>query len=242
MSHAAVGAIAALAIGGAAAAGLIIESRSSKTAAGQPVPSTLVLQSVSMPASAPIGQRLTATLTFAAKGGATQAQSVSVGVVITQGAAQSDTSAIARVPAIAAGQTAKVQITTAAPLAGFANGQARAVFALANGSSISGTFQVQASAAAFQIVAGSLVFTNTPVPVGQNATATLTVVNTGGTAGTPSVGGVTYLGSTQEGSWVMTTKPIISPNGGTAKINMQTSGPIVSQFAGDTLSATFALG
>lgn len=239
MSHAAVGAIAALAIGGAAAAGLIIESRSSKTAAGQPVPSTLVLQRVSMPASAPIGQRLTATLTFAAKGGATQAQSVSVGVVITQGAAQSDTSAIARVPAIAAGQTAKVQITTAAPLAGFANGQARAVFALANGSTISFTFQVQAQPAAFQFVAGSAQATNSPVPVGQYATATVQVKNTGGTSGTPTVTGVSQLNGITEGNWKQTNKPIILP-GQVGIVELQSDSSIVAQFSGDTLTGTLA--
>ena len=241
MSNVAKVALAALGVGGAVTAGVVLEQKAKAAVSQAPGAGQLALQAASGPATVKIGAPLAATLTFTAQGGSAPAQTAMVGVTLTQGGIHIDTTATARVPAIAAGATARVTVTTAGPVYGLANGTVGAVFALASGSTASFTFQVQANPAAFAFVAGSAHATNSPVPVGQYATATVQVKNTGGTAGIPSVAGVVTLGGVTEGHWQQTTSPTIQP-GQTAAVNLKTSGTIASQFAGDTLTGTLALG
>lgn len=232
------GAVVAIgAVGGIATVvgvGLALEKKAS-AAAG---PGELALTGASGVTGAP-GRPVSATLTFRATGGATDAQAVPVGITASQGGTTTQTIATAQVPALAAGGTAQVQVTSEGPMGPFQFGSVQVVFALASGSTISGTFQVQALPAAFSFVAGSLSISS-PVQVGQYATASMQVTNTGQTAGTPSVSGVTDLGSTEEGTWVQTSSPSIAP-GATATVTMRTSGALNSQFGGQTLTAVFAV-
>lgn len=234
-----------LGLGALSGAGILIEEQRAKSASS-PTPSTgvttspgtLALQSASMAAVLSNTAHLTATLTFTAQGGPTAAQSVTVGVAVTQGSTKLSTTATASVPAIASGGTAQVAVVTAGTLAGFASGTAKAVFALASGSTVSFTFQVQATPAVFELVSAQA--TNSPVPVGQRATATAVVRNTGQTSGTPAVTGVVTLNGTVEGHWEQTNQPIIGP-GQTGIVNLQTDGTVSAQFANDTMTGTLAI-
>ena len=235
------GAVITIGVIGAAASvaalGYAYESAAKTKTSASAAPG-LSLRAVQITGGAP-GRALAASLTVSNTGGATAAQVVHVGIVLTQGAVQEQTYAAASVPAITSGGTATVSITSVGPVSAFQNGAVKAVFALANGSTISGTFQVAALPAAWAFVAGSLSISS-PVQPGQYATATIQVQNTGGTTGTPSVSGVTDYNGTQEGTWAQTNTPSIPP-GLSAPIQMKTAGPISSQFAGDTLTAVFAV-
>lgn len=233
--------VGGIVLGAGALAGAGVLAARAVQAKGTPTTPTLILKAVSSIAGAP-GSPLTATLTFSNNGAATPAQTVPVGISLAQGGAGEKTIATATVPALAAHATAQVSITGEGPIGQFQSGSVQVVFALANGSTISGTFQVSAppvTPAAFQFVSGSLSISS-PVQVGQYATASMQVKNTGGTAGVPAVSGVTEFDGITEGHWSMTNNPSIPANG-VGTVNMRTSGAVAAQFAGAIMTAVFAV-
>lgn len=86
-------------------------------------------------------------------------------------------------------------------------------------------------------IALSVTNISSPVNVGQAATATLSVSNSGSVSASVTITGVTDLGTTQEGTWI--SKTVSVPAGQTVSVQMQTSSTMVAQFAGQTLTANF---
>lgn len=227
----------------ATAGGAVLYERSRTTSTSSPPVSSGVGQLKLIAATVTIGSRgvpLVASLTLQASGGATSAGQQGVGMHLSQGSLAMQTGGTVSVPALASGATAKVQVTSQGPVStAFASGSVGVVFALANGSTISTTFQVAATAAAFSFVGGSF-RVQSPVQPGSYAVGTVQVQNTGGTAGVPPISGVTTnSGGADEGHWVSVNPPSISP-GQTATVTVQSQGPISSIFQGQTLTAALA--
>jgi hypothetical protein len=95
------------------------------------------------------------------------------------------------------------------------------------------------SPAAFAFVSNRL--GTIQVVAGQYAEVTVSVRNTGGTAGSPVLAsGVTTRGSTVEGHWQIPSAPVI-PAGGTAAVTFRSDGPISAIFVGVALGVALQL-
>lgn len=230
----------------AAAGGAVLYERSRPTSTSSPPSSssgggTLKLIAATV-TSGNRGAPLVATITLQASGGPTSSSQQGIGMHLSQGSLSMQTGGTASVPALASGATTTVQVTSQGPVStSFSAGTVGVVFALANGSTISTTFQVAASAAAFAFVSGSFKV-QSPVQPGSFAVGTVVVQNTGGTAGVPSISGVTMNSSgADEGHWVAVNPPSIAPGGGQATVTVQSEGTISSVFQGQTLTAALAV-
>lgn len=207
------GAAAAVAAGGGAL--LVMHNRGAgSVGTGGPAPASGVpaLLSVGSLSGTP-GAVLSATLTFGTprasqSGGtatylATDAQSVSLSVVLTDGSANATLSATVSVPAIAAGETALVPMhTTQAIPSTMTSSPIGVAVTASGGATVTGSLPVSASAPA----AASFEFTETTLGTSDSTpggvvVASVTVKNTGGTAATPGFsGGLTVSGS-QVAAW-----------------------------------------
>lgn len=137
-----------------------------------------------------------ATLTLT--NGSTQAQAIPISGVIQYQGQQLGVFTTATTPTIQPGQSITVTLQSAAPIASnYAGDTLTAVFSLPDGTTSQATFTVT-GLAAFTISAPAV---QGPVQVGQTATATVTITNTGSAPGSIAVSGVSELNGQVVGHW-----------------------------------------
>lgn len=75
------------------------------------------------------------------------------------------------------------------------------------------------------------------VQPGQGAVANIVVANSGSASAAVTVSGATVYQGVQQGTW--SSKTVTVQPGSQTTVQLQTSGAIATQFAGDTLTAVF---
>lgn len=220
---------------GAAAAIAIGAAKKASVSATSPATGTLSILAVSALAGN-VGGPLTGTITVQDAGqgqiAATSLQlAITLSVTSGNGKSTEQMAAVVSLPAIAPGSVVSTSFQTQAKILPAFGGGTTQVVIQAMSQTITGTLQIAAVPASFKFAVASV--GTIQATVGEQVRIQIPVTNQGGTAAVPVITGTNSLGQTIEGHWQQVTNPTIQP-GQTANVEVETSGTVSSEFAGQT--------